>query len=25
LGFKGIQFSNERQLRKELLELNIKI
>ena len=25
LGFKGIQFSNHRQLRRELLELNIKI
>ena len=25
LGFKGIQFSNDCQLRKELLELNIKI
>ena len=25
LGFKGIQFSNDRQLRRELLELNIKI
>lgn len=25
LGFKGIQFSKDRQLRNELLELNIKI
>jgi 2-haloacid dehalogenase len=25
LGFKGIRFSNDRQLRRELLELNIKI
>jgi 2-haloacid dehalogenase len=25
LGFKGIQFSNDRQLRRELLGLNIKI
>ena len=25
LGFKGIQFSNDRQLHKQLLDLNIKI
>jgi 2-haloacid dehalogenase len=25
LGFKGIQFSNDRQLHKPLLDLNIKI
>jgi 2-haloacid dehalogenase len=25
LGFKGIQFSNDRQLHRELIELNIKI